>query len=253
MEYKRRKDSIDSAILHLLDACEVRSTPPGKVFWVELKENSYFVCQRHKTESNPVLGMFVSKARGIWSPNTQNFRILIKSEPEYYEIVISNDERTILMAWDWIESKLMIPLKRSALSEFLKLEWLVQYFKNRVYREFEDNEVLMKSDLFEPKPLQVNFVDAAPFKIGWLAELLVEKIEGSVIQKSSRSSKSEFTAQETKEEEDKDICKICFERDIECAIVECGHTVLCLECSNGLKLCPMCREPIQKILRIYRS
>ena len=43
--------------------CEFRESPPGKVFWVNIKENHFFVAQTHKTEQKPtlVIGAFVSK------------------------------------------------------------------------------------------------------------------------------------------------------------------------------------------------
>lgn len=49
------------------------------------------------------------------------------------------------------------------------------------------------------------------------------------------------------------ICKICMSNRVSVAFVPCGHTMACSECSTNLKgkPCPMCREPIQKQLRLF--
>jgi len=56
------------------------------------------------------------------------------------------------------------------------------------------------------------------------------------------------------EDEDKDLCKICFEKTIDSVIVDCGHSVICMDCSKlGLKVCPVCRQPVIKIIKLFRS
>lgn len=65
--------------------------------------------------------------------------------------------------------------------------------------------------------------------------------------------------QENDEEDDKEDdkhkstdCIICFE-DIKgpSAVVPCGHVGFCYDCLKPTKLCPICREPITHILKIY--
>lgn len=46
-------------------------------------------------------------------------------------------------------------------------------------------------------------------------------------------------------------CVICLERRQETALDPCGHICLCQECTAAVKDCPVCRKPIQKVLRIY--
>jgi len=53
-------------------------------------------------------------------------------------------------------------------------------------------------------------------------------------------------------------CQICFERAVDSALIDCGHSVLCYECAKGCQrahppLCPICRKDIRDVLRIYRS
>jgi hypothetical protein len=46
-------------------------------------------------------------------------------------------------------------------------------------------------------------------------------------------------------------CIVCFSRPQEMAVVPCGHLSMCSTCSSELKECPLCRGPIEKLLRIY--
>ncbi|CAN8016239.1 unnamed protein product, partial [Ixodes persulcatus] len=59
------------------------------------------------------------------------------------------------------------------------------------------------------------------------------------------------------EEADVD-CRICFESPIESVLCNCGHSLTCHAC--GLKLlkgnspqCPVCRQPIINVVRIYKA
>ncbi|KAH9376569.1 hypothetical protein HPB48_008752 [Haemaphysalis longicornis] len=53
-------------------------------------------------------------------------------------------------------------------------------------------------------------------------------------------------------------CRICFEKSIESVLCNCGHSLTCHEC--GLKLlnsrnpqCPVCRQRILNVIRVYRA
>jgi len=54
-------------------------------------------------------------------------------------------------------------------------------------------------------------------------------------------------------------CKICYEATVDCVLYVCGHMCLCYQCAlqqwkgRGGGICPMCREPIQDVIKIYRS
>ncbi|GAB5358472.1 hypothetical protein AAMO2058_000460700 [Amorphochlora amoebiformis] len=52
--------------------------------------------------------------------------------------------------------------------------------------------------------------------------------------------------------DDKELCKICFDREMNCALIPCGHTV-CLTCSKILDVCPNCREPFTRVQKLFRS
>jgi hypothetical protein len=51
-------------------------------------------------------------------------------------------------------------------------------------------------------------------------------------------------------------CVVCEDRSVKTAIFPCGHNKLCVTCSIKLKkessfTCPICRAPIEKIIRLY--
>ena len=48
-------------------------------------------------------------------------------------------------------------------------------------------------------------------------------------------------------------CSICMHQEANAAVVPCGHTVSCVRCLERCDKCPVCRKPIERILRLYRS
>ena len=52
-------------------------------------------------------------------------------------------------------------------------------------------------------------------------------------------------------------CTVCFERPVNAALIPCGHLSMCYECAVKVKkrdrLCPLCRQPIKSVLRVYKS
>ncbi|PVV04777.1 hypothetical protein BB560_000721 [Smittium megazygosporum] len=59
------------------------------------------------------------------------------------------------------------------------------------------------------------------------------------------------------EDEDKEICRICFSSVINCVLLNCGHLCCCIKCaelilSSGNPECPFCRQTIVKSLHVFR-
>ena len=50
-----------------------------------------------------------------------------------------------------------------------------------------------------------------------------------------------------------DLCKICMDRVIDCVLLECGHMVSCVKCGKKLAECPICRDNILRVIRVFRS
>lgn len=50
-------------------------------------------------------------------------------------------------------------------------------------------------------------------------------------------------------EEEKGLCKICFERDIDTVFLECAHRLTCMKCAQSLKQCPVDRKVITRVVK----
>jgi len=48
-------------------------------------------------------------------------------------------------------------------------------------------------------------------------------------------------------------CVVCMDAPFETVFLECGHLACCAKCSEKLKLCPICRKPILRIIPIFRA
>ncbi|XP_067935821.1 protein neuralized-like [Watersipora subatra] len=53
-------------------------------------------------------------------------------------------------------------------------------------------------------------------------------------------------------------CTVCFDKPCNCVIYTCGHMCMCYECALSVKastdpLCPICRQDIKDVIRIYKS
>ncbi|AKR17350.1 IAP-3 [Urbanus proteus nucleopolyhedrovirus] len=52
-------------------------------------------------------------------------------------------------------------------------------------------------------------------------------------------------------EVESNLCKICYERERNVCFVPCGHAIACGICACSFKNCPLCRDNIVNILKIY--
>ncbi|XP_067656898.1 protein neuralized-like isoform X1 [Haliotis asinina] len=53
-------------------------------------------------------------------------------------------------------------------------------------------------------------------------------------------------------------CTVCYERQVNCVLYTCGHMCMCYECAIAVRkdkggLCPICRQQIKDVIKIYRS
>jgi len=55
-------------------------------------------------------------------------------------------------------------------------------------------------------------------------------------------------------------CSVCLEQPIDCVLYACGHLCMCYECAVGVHhagseggSCPICRQTIRDVIKIYRS
>lgn len=48
-------------------------------------------------------------------------------------------------------------------------------------------------------------------------------------------------------------CIVCMDAPFETVFLECGHLACCTNCSQKLKLCPICRNSITRVVPIFRA
>merc|ERR1712061_196774 len=96
---------------------------------------------------------------------------------------------------------------------------------------------------------------------GWRAEQsqasIVQQRELSSLQQGMRNSRAQtaYTLQQQRPQErrDEDLCKICYDRDIDVVLYPCGHFVLCRWCAFKVSDCPVCRVVITHVIRTYKA
>jgi len=47
-------------------------------------------------------------------------------------------------------------------------------------------------------------------------------------------------------------CVVCLAAPRECVLVSCGHQCVCEQCSGALGVCPLCRAPVERAIRVYQ-
>ena len=60
-----------------------------------------------------------------------------------------------------------------------------------------------------------------------------------------------FTLTGTVTEEDRGVCGICYEREMNTAFYDCGHVVACYSCAGQIDDCPVCRRRIVSRLQLF--
>lgn len=85
--------------------------------------------------------------------------------------------------------------------------------------------------------------------------------ELSSLQQRMRNSRAQtaYALQQQRPEEnrenrrDEDLCKICYDRDIDVVLYPCGHLILCRWCAQKVSDCPVCRFVITDVIRTYKA
>eukprot|EP00088_Acartia_fossae_P037244 TRINITY_DN3840_c0_g1_i2.p1 TRINITY_DN3840_c0_g1~~TRINITY_DN3840_c0_g1_i2.p1 ORF type:complete len:584 (-),score=123.24 TRINITY_DN3840_c0_g1_i2:374-2125(-) len=87
----------------------------------------------------------------------------------------------------------------------------------------------------------------------------VADIPAAAPSSSAGESSSSTNNRNTDSRNGTDECKICYENIVDCVLYACGHMCLCYECAlqqwkgRGGGICPMCRNYIQDVIKIYKS
>jgi len=78
--------------------------------------------------------------------------------------------------------------------------------------------------------------------------------------RNSNSFLSNLTSQSTNRAIVSEECRICLDAPMDCVIYSCGHLCLCWTCATAITkdkskkaFCPICREEIKDVIRVYKS
>lgn len=52
-------------------------------------------------------------------------------------------------------------------------------------------------------------------------------------------------------DEDMQLCKICYESEMNACFNSCGHVVACDECARQVDICPVCRAAVRSVVRMW--
>eukprot|EP01097_Dermamoeba_algensis_P007621 TRINITY_DN485_c0_g1_i1.p1 TRINITY_DN485_c0_g1~~TRINITY_DN485_c0_g1_i1.p1 ORF type:complete len:169 (-),score=47.43 TRINITY_DN485_c0_g1_i1:305-811(-) len=79
-----------------------------------------------------------------------------------------------------------------------------------------------------------------------------EKREKEKEQEKKQKSKEESSKKSSEEKLRQDkTCVVCLDHEIETAFLECGHMACCKGCSVLLKVCPVCRSKIVRVVKVF--
>jgi len=77
------------------------------------------------------------------------------------------------------------------------------------------------------------------------------------LQQRMRNSRAQtayaLEQQRPSERGNEDLCKICYDHDIDVLLYPCGHMVICRWCAQKVSDCPVCRMLITNVIRTYRA
>lgn len=85
-----------------------------------------------------------------------------------------------------------------------------------------------------------------------LTHQMIFKIGNSAMYEIDMGEKPPTQIDEHKEKNN-NTCSICWDEERDCLIMPCRHNVTCLKCIKSVKNCPICRKPIQDLLRIFKG
>lgn len=85
----------------------------------------------------------------------------------------------------------------------------------------------------------------------------VQQRELTSLQIGMRNSRAQtaYTLQQQRspERRDEDLCKICYDKDIDVVLYPCGHFILCRWCAFKVSDCPVCRLVITHVIRTFKG
>jgi len=71
------------------------------------------------------------------------------------------------------------------------------------------------------------------------------------------SANENMSAEDVKQKlqnlKDEKLCKVCLDKDADVVFIPCGHICCCMECTEALRQCPICRKKIERAFKTYSA
>jgi hypothetical protein len=129
----------------------------------------------------------------------------------------------------------------------------------KIYLQFKDirvNKNSIKIILPERRNIIIlckNGVGDTPEKINSILTLISSSFDEFYLESVKQLINSSNEKEESKDDSDTFLCKICFESNFNIRFDPCGHTCSCESCSNALIKCPICNTIITLKQKTYIS
>lgn len=81
----------------------------------------------------------------------------------------------------------------------------------------------------------------------------VTEIDLHALDKAIKDVVNEQSPSHTSPEPLRSFCVVCQDEEPHMINATCGHFCMCNECSKRLSNCPICRSPIQQLIRVFQS
>lgn len=205
-----------------------------------------------------------------------DFSNLVDTDIDYNRSYLNVIEPVISQFLDYQQSRYILPIVSRQL-HFIQ-DKLVHYFRHFAqFNTIEINDILIRMEEYEictfPQ-LYKNVNDAminntrnlitTPYNYRILNNLIkshkcpdnqcaicwLEQNTNSRVVKKIKQPLAAVPSAPPKESETTGICTVCLESVVAFAIVPCFHCY-CTNCSEKLKICPLCRTPIERLQRIF--
>jgi len=104
----------------------------------------------------------------------------------------------------------------------------------------------------EPEP-KAKMAEGSSGKTEKGKEVDEEQPESSKVEEVRRKKQEEQQSKDDAAIPNEDLCKICMDSRVNCILLNCGHFVTCLYCSQLIKKCPICRKTIVRIIKAKKT
>lgn len=148
-----------------------------------------------------------------------------------------------------LEDKVRREMRGEMVENMLEVGFQTEVIKTVLSRR------LLSSGMFSSLADFVDAVHEEQRRIGgWDAQSLMRQSTPSQGSIPPTSVGSENEAERRiREIQNEQRCKICLDQESSCVFHPCNHLCACLDCGAMLTSCPICRQRISRILRVYKS